>query len=159
MSATKLDIWVAENNPAPELQYGKGFWDYVEMVRRLVEKFEAEDERVLGTYVVHTPPPTEELLMPAVGFVIGDNSLALKFDFGSDAKWPFEWTVSVKRASPYRGPIFGLFDGGDSPSSQITGFGEEWSLPSYFENQTEFTCLLEDEWDVATLLRLVSYEQ
>ncbi len=30
---------------------------------------------------------------------------------------------------------------------------------SYLENQTEFSYKSEDEWDVATLLRLVFYER
>ncbi len=154
-----FDAWVSHNNPPSELEYSKGFWDYVEMVRRFVEKFDGTNERVVGTYIVHTPPPVEELQMPAIAFDVGAVTVALKFDFGSDANWPREWTVSIKRPSPYPGPIFALFDEDADLSNQATaGLGDAWTLPSFRKSPAAFTCELDDEWDVATLIRLVSHE-
>jgi hypothetical protein len=54
---TEFDRWVGENNIPERFEYGKGWWDYVELVRRFASKFDVEDVRVVGHYVVHTPPP------------------------------------------------------------------------------------------------------
>ena len=50
--------------------------------------------------------------MPAVALVGDGVTVALKWDFGAACRWPREWTVSVRRRSPYLGPTFGLFDPG-----------------------------------------------
>ena len=50
---SKFDRWVGDNNPEPQLQYGRGFWGYIELIRELTHKFGASDERVVGTYTVH----------------------------------------------------------------------------------------------------------
>lgn len=47
--------------------------------------------------------------MPAVALA-GNVLVALTWDFRATPRWPREWTVSVRRPSPYRGPTFGLFD-------------------------------------------------
>ena len=58
---TAFDEWVGENNIPERFEYGKGWWDYVELVRRFASKFDVEEVRVVGHYIVHTPPPEEEL--------------------------------------------------------------------------------------------------
>ena len=80
--------------------------------------------------------------------------------FGAACRWPREWTVSVRRRAPYLGPTFGLFD----PTIDLRGERNEGLAPAYMfgpyrENPSEFTCELEDDWDVATLLRFVFHEQ
>jgi hypothetical protein len=40
----------------------------------------------------------------------------------------------------------------------VDGFPPEWVFPAYEKNQAEFSCELEDEWEVAMLLRLVFHE-
>ncbi len=52
---TEFDRWVGENNIPERFEYGKGWWDYVELVRRFASKFDVEDVWVVGHYVVHTP--------------------------------------------------------------------------------------------------------
>jgi hypothetical protein len=154
-----FDEWVHHNNPPQHLEYGKGFWDYIEILQGFVAKFEATDERLIGTYVVHTPPPTEELSMPAVAFNVCKVAFAIRYDFGSGSLWPLEWTVSLRHPAPYRGPLFGLFNASlDLSSSPIAGFGAEWTMPSYQVDQANFTCALRDEWDVATLIRIFAHE-
>ena len=156
---TDFDRWVAQNNIPESFEYGKGWWDYVELVRRLACKFDVPDVRVVGSYFVRTPPPEEDLPMPAVALTGRGVMVALKWDFGAMPRWPLAWTVSVRRPSPYRGPTFGLFDPSvDLRSAQIEGLGPDLVFGSYNENQAEWSCELEDEWDVATLLRLVFYE-
>jgi hypothetical protein len=157
--ATEFDRWVGENNIPKHFEYGKGWWDYVELVRQFASKFNIEDLRVVGHYVVHTPPPEEKLPMPAVALTRRGVLVALKHDFGGLARCPKEWTVSVRRRTPYRGPIFGLFDPTvDLRQLRVDGLAPDFVFAPYGDNQTEFSCELEDEWDVATLLRLVLHE-
>lgn len=96
MTITELDRWVGENNVSGAFEYGKGWWDYVELVRRFSSKFELADVRVAGHYIVHTPPPEEELPMPAVLLTGKGVLVALKSDFGARARWPLEWTVTLQ---------------------------------------------------------------
>ena len=97
--------------------------------------------------------------MPAVALIRRGVTVALKNDFGALARWPKEWNVSVRRPAPYRGPIFGLFDPNiDLRTTPIDGFPPELVFPAYAKNEAEFTCELDDEWDVMTLLRLVFHE-
>jgi len=157
--ATAFDRWVGENNIARTFEYGKGWWDYVELVRRFSEKFDIADVRVVGHYVVHTPPPEEALPMPVVAIEGHGVMVALRWDFGAMRNWPFEWTVSVRRRSPYLGPTFALFDPElDLRGAGVVGLGRDLVFGPYCTSPAEFTCELQDEWDVATLLRLVFHE-
>jgi hypothetical protein len=115
--------------------------------------------RIVGHYVVHTPPPEEKLPMPAVALTRRDVLVALKHDFGGLARWPKEWTVSVRRTTRYRGPILGLFDPPvDLRKLRVDGLAPDFVFAPYRDNQAEFSCELDDEWDVATFLRLVLHE-
>ncbi len=159
MPSTEFDRWVTENNVPERFEYGKGWWDYVELIRRYADKFDISDARVVGHYVVRTPPPEEDLPMPAVGLTKAGILVALKRDFGAACRWPREWTVSVRRRSPYLGPTFNLFDPAfDLRRERVDGLGPELVFGPYRENPAEFSCELVDEWDVATLLRLVLLE-
>jgi len=158
-SITEFDRWVGANNILTTFEYGKGWWDYVELIRRFSHKFEVADVRVVGHYFVHTPPPEEVLPMPAVALSGHGVMVALKWDFGARCRWPLEWTVSVRRRSPYLGPTFGLFDPAfDLRAHSAEGLSPELVFGPYRQNQAEFSCELEDEWDVATLLRFVFHE-
>lgn len=97
--------------------------------------------------------------MPAVALLGDGVTVALKWDFGADCRWPREWTVSVRRRSPYLGPTFGLFDPSvDLRDERVKGLAPDCLFGPYRKNAAEFTCELEDEWDVATLLRFVFHE-
>jgi len=58
--------WVSKNNPAPEKQYDKGWWDTIEFYYRLADTFPDCNASVISTYTIETPPPCEELLLPTV---------------------------------------------------------------------------------------------
>lgn len=147
--------WINDNNPPEGLEYRKGFWDYVEFIQRLMEKHEIEKAEVLGTYLMKTPPPVEELLMPVVRIAVRSTSFVVKYDFGA---WPESWTISVSRKLPYAGCTFGLFDErADLRLKSVPGFQAKWLYPPFCENPAQFTCELRDEWDVATVFRLMSY--
>ena len=159
MIVTEFDRWVSAHNISKRFRYGKGWWDYVEFVRKLSYKFGIADVRVIGQYIIETPPPEEELPMPAVALLGRGVEAALRLDFGKMRRWPLEWTASIRRRSPYRGPTFGLFDAAlDLRPERLQGLTPDWLFGSYRENPAEFSCELEDEWDVATLLRLVLRE-
>jgi hypothetical protein len=156
---TDFDRWVGENNISSHFEYSKGWWDYVDLVRRFSSKFDVEEVGVVGQYIVHTPPPEEKLPMPAVALTRRGVMAAIRYDFGGLARWPKEWTVSVRRPAPYRGPTFGLFDPTvDLRRLRVDGLAPDLVFAPYRENQAEFTCELEDEWDVMTLLRLMFFE-
>src|SRR5438067_2823098 len=144
---SELDRWVGDHNIPESYEYGKGWWDYVEIVRRFSQKFDMKDVRIIGHYVVHTPPPEEALPMPAVSLAREGVLVALKFDFGAAARWPCEWTVSVRRRSPYRGPTFGLFDPSlDLRGQRVDGLAPDFVFGPHRENPAQFTCEVEDEW-------------
>jgi hypothetical protein len=158
-SPTQFDRWVAENNISRTFEYGRGWWDYVELIRRFACKFDISDVCVVGHYVVRTPPPEEALPMPAIALTGHGVMVALKWDFGAMRRWPLEWTVSVRRRSPYLGPTFRLFDPVfDLRTDCVEGLSPELVFGPYRENPAEFSCELQDEWDVAMLLRLVFHE-
>jgi len=156
---SEFDRWVGANNIPERFRYGKAWWDYVELVRRFAHKFEIHDVRVIGHYVVQTPPPEERLPMPAVSLARSGVLIALKWDFGATCSWPREWTISVRRPSPYLGPTFALFDPTqDLRAAPVAGLSPDFIFPPYCENPGEFSCAIDDEWDVAALLRLVFHE-
>jgi hypothetical protein len=157
-----FDQWVSGNNIPDSFECGKGWWDYVELVRRFAARLDTEDVRVIGHYVVDTPPPCERLPMPAVAISIPGVTFALRFDFGS---WSLkhaeisEWVVSVHRRSPYRGPLFGLFDQNlDLRTIGVDGLAPDFLFGSYRQDPARFSCLLRDEWDVATFVRIMAHE-
>lgn len=155
---TPIDFhrWVSEHNPPEKSEYGKGWWDYVEIIQRLMDTHDIEHAEVVGTYLMKTPPPTEELLMPVVKLEIRTAVFLLKYDFGV---WPDHWTLSTMRSAPYTSPTFGLFDAvTDLRGQTVAGFEPEWLYPPYSESPGKFTCKLSDEWDVAMCIRLMAYE-
>jgi hypothetical protein len=155
---TPIDFhrWVNDHNPPEKSEYRKGWWDYVEIVQRLMDTHELEQAEVVGTYLMKTPPPKEELLMPVVKLEVRTAVFLLKYDFGV---WPERWTLSTTRSAPYTSPTFGLFDAvTDLRSKTVAGFEPEWLYPPYRESPGQFTCELGDEWDVVTFIRLMAYE-
>ena len=111
---SEFDVWVGENNIPDHFEYGKGWWDYVELIRTFAVRLDSKDVRVVGHYIVETMPPVELLPMPAIAIVTPGATFAFRRDFGTwSIKQPVafsEWVVSVVLAAPYRGPTFGLFD-------------------------------------------------
>jgi hypothetical protein len=158
VSITEFDHWVGDNNIPAEFEYSKGWWDYVELVRRLASKFDMGDVRVIGHYEISTPPPSEQLPMPAVALAREGVVIAVKWDFGAKG-WPDEWTVSVARRSPYLGPTCNLFDvDRDLRDEGVPGLEPDHLFGPYRKDASRFTCKLADEWDLVALLTLVLNE-
>jgi hypothetical protein len=47
-----LDRWVNDSNPDEQLQYSKGRWDQIELIRLLIYKFGAKEAQVVATYPI-----------------------------------------------------------------------------------------------------------
>jgi hypothetical protein len=157
--STELDVWVSRNPISEAFRFGKGWSDYVELVRGWGVKLQASAVRVVGHYMVDTPPPEEKLPMPVVALERPGALVALKWDFGVACRWPREWTLSVRRRYAYRGPTFGLFDPCFDLRRECAPGMPLWLVfGPYRDNPAEFSCELTDEWDVATLLRMIMHE-
>jgi hypothetical protein len=118
--------------------------------------------RVVGHYIVETPPPTELLPMPAVAIVTPSATFAFRYDFGTwSLKQPValsEWVLSVDREAPYRGPTFGLFDEArDLRPEGLDGLSPSYLFGPYRHDQAKFSCVVKDQWAVAMLLRILEW--
>jgi hypothetical protein len=155
-SSEHFDRWVAENNPASHLSYGKGWWDYIELVRRLTHKFELERVEVISTYLMQTPPPYEELLMPVVSLWRRGLRVILAWDFG-----PLYggWCVNMDRGRPIDLPATFLPAMRPEPGwGRLQTKLPAWLYSPYQPNCNKFSCALDDELDLACLLRLLITE-
>ncbi len=159
-----FDQWVSDNNPPLHLEYGKGWWDYIEIVRRLADKFTIDDIAVVGTYVIETPPPEEKLTAPAIRLRTDNITFTVKYDFGKFPEahhasvyfpWP-TWLVSVSSVFPGPAKSYGLFGVFDYSKVPVDGFDVIYG-PFSKSYCSEFTCMLEDELDLACLMRLFLY--
>jgi hypothetical protein len=148
-----FDRWVASNNPHPKLSYGKGWWDFVEIIRRLTEKLEITDISTVGTFVLRTPPPQEELISPIVKLTTPKFNAYLKQDFGEI--WAC-WTVSIERSDSSHSSLLGTFLS-DKPITERTreGFEDGWLFPPFGPHSTSFTSRLEDELDLYAVHHLL----
>jgi hypothetical protein len=133
--------------------------DYFDFLRKFSAKLDLAEVRVVGHYLIDRPSPAENLPMPAVLLASQRVMVAIKWDFGAASRRLREWTLSIRRQSPYCGPTFGLFDATlDLRGARVEGLMPNWVFGPYGENQAEFSCEVEDEWDVMTLLSLVNHE-
>ena len=155
MTPINLDQWVNDNNPPAHLEYGKGWWNYIEILRRVAWKFNVDHIDVVGIYVVNTPPPEEELEMPVVRLRTATVELIVKYDFGA---FPDEWTVSARTSQTHLRSTFGLFDP-HRRLDTVAGFGPSWMYPPYAKSPGRFSCQLEDEWDLVMFMGLVVCEE
>ena len=145
--------WVNDNNPDESLSYRKGWWDYIEFIYRIMQKFKTDDAEVVGTFEMRTPPPRETLTMPVVKIVIGNLTAVVRLDF---SKVSDVWIVSISRSSEYaESNINFLQDDIDNLDVPVPGFPDEYLFGSFNNNKRKFTCLPKDEYDVVTLLTVL----
>jgi hypothetical protein len=112
--------------------------------------------RVAGVFTLKTPPPTEQLELPVVELSRPGLRVCIKEDF-TRCSYPNNWCVSIDALEPVAHVPLGLFDPEFAGDAQLlAGFPESQRFPSYSQNQNRFTCCLEEDWDVATLLRIAS---
>lgn len=59
----------------------------------------------------------------------------------------------------YLGPIFDVFDPDvDLRGEPNEGLGPDYVWGSFRKNPAQFTCEVDDAWDVAAVLRMTSFE-
>lgn len=147
--------WVSENNPDDSLSYKKGWWDYIETLRRLESHYNFPILGVISTFEMGTPPPEEILTMPVVQFGDARGRITVKEDFGN--LWNC-WTVSVDLPGSPTQDMHSLFDiEQDLRGSKIDGFDVNNIFGSYVDNNSQFTCVVDKEWDVASLFRILLF--
>lgn len=152
--AISFDKWVNDNNPDNSLSYSKGWWDYIEFIRLLCDKFDCSKIDVVSTYIMETPPPTEKLLMPVVSLEIDQIRFIMKTDFGV---LPPYWTISVIRNDDSDIKTYGIINSEeDLRGTVIPGFYEEWIFPPYSKSHAKFTCRVDDEWEVYALIKIMT---
>jgi hypothetical protein len=97
--------------------------------------------------------------MPAVAIITPAATFAFRYDFGTWSLKQFsEWVLSVEREAPYRGPTFGLFDEAhDLRPERFDGLSPNYLFGPYRHDQAKFSCVVKDQWDVATLLRILAW--
>lgn len=149
-----FDRWVNDNNPDPKLSYGKGWWDFVEIIRRLAWRLDLKDISTAATFALHTPPPPEVLNSPVVRILTPQYCVYLKEDFG---QFSAPWTLSVERYTQGTIANLALFLADELPDQRsLQGFESDWVFPPFSESETRFTARVEDELDVYAILRLLT---
>ena len=163
----KLDNWITENHILQEKKnYSKGWWDYIELVRKIESKTNAKIE-VFSEYEIMTPPPSEFLKLPLIKLSYSDADIYIKEDF-SNGGFLDCWMVSVvskkeiinirkhindiktKEELKEKGFLDKVYD------NQIKVFKKENLLfNSYNDNQKKFTFTVEDEYDLFTAINII----
>lgn len=143
-------VWVSNNNPTSKYGWDKGWWDFVEIIHRLNSKLSPIECSVVSEYFITTPPPSESLLFPIVSIKTESCSFWLRHDFSG--LWPNQWILSVELKDPisleYLNKVMHEINRDSYPVNEAT-----WVFNSYSaENACKFTCEVEDEWDLYTLL-------
>jgi hypothetical protein len=147
--------WVNDNNPSEKLAFRKGWWDYIEFIRSFEYKYDLPVVAIVATYEMGTPPPEEVLTMPVALFGNEKGSVLLKWDFG---RFENQWTLSIDLTSSNTHNMHQLFDiNRDMSNTIIPGFSKGQIYGSYANNPAKFTCEVGNEWDVATLLRILLF--
>lgn len=120
---------------------------YGEWILRWMEKFDLSEPFVLGTYEI------QGRKWPLLRFNIKSSSLLVRYEPG---RWPASFIVSVDSTEAIPS-LFGLFD----PTLDLRVGGAPADMDSscifgpYKENHCRFSCELEDEWDLAMLIRIL----
>jgi hypothetical protein len=156
MEPINLYRWVNDNNPSPELSYGKGWWDYVQFLYDLDELYGRDKMMVVSTYSMRTPPPQEILLMPVARLETDRAAFIVKKEF-SYGFHP-DWTVSVIRADAERGPLYGLIDEHEAiEPANVDGFLPEWIFPSYATSPGRFTARVKDDRELHAFIWILAH--
>ena len=147
--------WVNKNNPLPEKQYGKGRWDTIEFYYRLKDSFPKSKPVVIGTYIIQTPPPCEDLELPTVQLRLPAATVVLQHDFAPLAPY---WTLAVDCQTRAAMDVFGLFEPSATvPDENLRRMPNAWRFGPMSRNPQQFCCQVDDEFHVFTFLWILSH--
>ena len=149
MKAQSFFKWVNDHNPAEEKQYGKGWWDTVEFIYKIAKT----EPKVVGTFIMDTPPPTEKLLVPIVVAKFDDFEIMLKCNFG----WfPNEWLVSVNRKHNSPIALFDLITPVDRPK-YFSRVPKTWRFSPFSQNSQKFTGMVRTADELYALIWILEH--
>jgi hypothetical protein len=151
----QFDPWVCDNQPGPEAQFSKGWWDVVEFIRYLQDQLPIEGVTIMGDFDMQTPPPTETLRMPVFLLRLPNLDVCLKNDFS--LLEPF-WAASTVIWDDRPFAPYGLLAPLDrwKQDSRDT-FPSDWRFPAYSAGSRRFSCGLADDHSVFAFLWLLTH--
>jgi hypothetical protein len=166
MNKICFNRWVGENNVDPKLNYGKGWWEYIEFVRRISEKLNAT-VFVVDTFQMGTPPPEEVLTMPVFLLETQNHDFYIKESFSYGGFFD-QWLISVNcksdgvtcDISKYINPLTKIevqgFREGFIDDVKMGFTKNDLIFESYSENnKVKFTGTVEDELELFSLLNII----
>ncbi|HBS06005.1 MAG TPA: hypothetical protein DEA96_13645 [Leptospiraceae bacterium] len=138
-STTGLFSWLENSNVTRIQSYGQ-------IVRRLIDKFDLDEPEVLGEYELGGES------WPVIAISVKSARMILRYEPG---RWPASFLITVESTAPVPS-LFGLFDPTlDMSGETLPGMKPEWLHGPYRADQRNFSCELEDEWDLAMLVRIL----
>lgn len=155
MDISSLHRWVDRNNPPESAAYSTGWWDYIETIYRLCEKYDVDHADVVDTYAITTPPPSEVLTLPLVELTLNGAAVIIHCDFGRPVG---AWLAHVHQPEADASmPLPYLFPAATAAHPDVAGtWPDAVKGPPYEERPSAFAIVLDDECDVDTLLRVVA---
>ena len=162
MKKINFDEWVSNNNPSEKLSYGKGWWDYIEYIRKLGEMLDTKDINVIDTFEMETPPPSEILSMPVFEIKFTGFKVYLKEHF-SFSGFHDAWVVSVvmkkKQSCELNLSSLGLINNLNKKEKVypefMNGFTDKIIFEDYSPELNMFSGSVNDSWDLYALLKVI----
>ena len=148
-----FDQWVGNNNPDKGLSYGKGWWDFVEYIRRFSWLLDLNNENVevIDTFELHTPPPQEVLISPIVRLHWDGMQVYLKEDFGN-VIGP-EWSIGIVSQNPIPDVSAFLFTDETCLRKNEPSLMPDWVETEYEHGCKECTVRAQTELNAYAILR------
>ncbi|MBI38795.1 MAG: hypothetical protein CMF59_04290 [Leptospiraceae bacterium] len=138
-SKTGIFSWMESSADSAVRQYGA-------FIQRLTEKFDLDEPQVIAEYSLG------DAVWPLVSVTVKSAHIILRYEPG---RWPASFLVTVESSAPVPS-LFGLFDPTlDLSGESLPDMKPEWLHGPYRSNQSQFSCELEDEWDLAMLVRIL----
>lgn len=163
-----LDNWVSNNNINQDKKnYSKGWWDYIEILRKIESKTNPAMS-VLAEYEIMTPPPSEFLKLPLIELSYGKVKLYIREDFSNGGFFD-EWIVSVESKEEIIGIEKYINDIKSKEELVDLGFKSHFYqkltkdfmennilFDKYQNNKKRFTFTVEDEYDLFTIINIIT---
>jgi hypothetical protein len=150
-----FDRWVCENQPGPNAQFAKGWWDTVEWIRFLQSEFPISSVTVVGDFDMTTPPPSEILQMPIFLLHLPGLDVCLKNDFSFLEPY---WTASVLIRDDRPLSAYGLLAPFNRWQRDMRDtIPPEWQFPEYSPGSRRFSCALAHDQGLYAFMWLLTH--
>lgn len=152
-----FDQWVNDNNVDPKLAYCKGWWDYIEFIRRFGEKLNATVS-VVDVYTIGTPPPEETLTLPFILLETEYDKFYLKEDF-SYGGFVDQWLVSYesKRGMCIHPKVMKYLNPISEHEHMLKETDSKWIFSDYIPatNNIKFSGTVDNELDLYAFMQFI----